>query len=151
MKQSTNSKTINTIPFKGVVNKQLSNASKKKMILKAAVSRAPEKDFTIDDLHKSQQQELSKRRYEKDVTRSGSARPIWKGNLTGRTARPRAGGARHDFHPFPAARRHRPGHVFGRRLRPEHHRAAAHHAQRAQRHACRQRHHHRFSARAQPD
>ena len=67
MKQSTKSKTISTIPFKSGVNKQLSNASKKKKILKAAVSRAPEKDFTIDDLHKSQQQELSKRRYEKEL------------------------------------------------------------------------------------
>ena len=41
MKQSTKSKTISTIPFKSGVNKQLSNASKKKKILKAAVARPP--------------------------------------------------------------------------------------------------------------
>ena len=67
MTQPAKSKTKNTIPFKSGVNKPLSNTSKKKMTLKSASSRAPEKDFTIDDLHKSQQQELSKRRYEKEL------------------------------------------------------------------------------------
>jgi polyphosphate kinase 2 len=67
MTQPTKSKTINNIPLKGVVNKQLNNISKKKMTLKSAASRAPKKDFTIDDLHKDQQQELSKRRYEKEL------------------------------------------------------------------------------------
>ena len=64
MTQATNSKTINTIPLKGVVNKQLNSISKKKMTLKSAASRVPKKDFTIDDLHKKQQQE---RRYDKTV------------------------------------------------------------------------------------
>ena len=67
MTQPTKSKTINTIPLKGVVNKPLNNTSKKKRILKSAASRAPQKDFTIDDLHQNQQQELSKRRYEKEL------------------------------------------------------------------------------------
>jgi polyphosphate kinase 2 (PPK2 family) len=67
MTQPTKSKTINTIPLKGVVNKQLNSISKKKMTLKTAASRIPKKDFTIDDLHKDQQQELSKRRYEKEL------------------------------------------------------------------------------------
>ncbi len=67
MTQASKSKTINTIPLKGVVNKQLNSISKKKMTLKSAASRASKKDFTIDDLHKDQQQELSKRRYEKEL------------------------------------------------------------------------------------
>ena len=67
MTQPAKSKTKNTIPFKGVVNKPLSNTSKKKMTLKSATSRDPQKGFTIDDLHNDQQQELSKRRYEKEL------------------------------------------------------------------------------------
>ena len=67
MTQPAKSKTKNTIPLKGVVNKPLSNTSKKKMTLKSATSRDLQKDFTIDDLHNDQQQELSKRRYEKEL------------------------------------------------------------------------------------
>ena len=53
MTQSTKSKTINTIPLKGVVNKPLNNTSKKKRILKSAALRALQKDFTIDDFIKT--------------------------------------------------------------------------------------------------
>jgi polyphosphate kinase 2 len=67
MTQSVKSKTKNIIPFKSVDNKPLNNTSKKKRILKSAALRAPQKDFTIDDLHKDQKQELSKRRYEKEL------------------------------------------------------------------------------------
>ena len=65
--QSTKIKTKNITPPKVGVNKKLNITSKKKKILKSAALRAPQKDFTIDDLHKDQKQELSKRRYEKEL------------------------------------------------------------------------------------
>ena len=67
MAQSTKIKTKNTTAPKVVVNKKLNITSKKKKILKSTASRTPLKDFTIDDLHQNQQQELSKRRYEKEL------------------------------------------------------------------------------------
>jgi polyphosphate kinase 2 len=67
MAQSTKIKTKNIASPKVGVNKKLNVTSKKKRILKSATPRGPKKDFTIDDLHKNQQQELSKRRYEKEL------------------------------------------------------------------------------------
>jgi polyphosphate kinase 2 (PPK2 family) len=67
MAQSTKTKTKNTAAPKVEFNKKLNINSKKKKIIKSAASRAAQKDFTIDDLHQNQQQELSKRRYEKEL------------------------------------------------------------------------------------
>ena len=67
MTQSTKRKAKKIDSPKGSANKKLNRPSKKRITLKSSTANPNPQDFTIDDLHKEQKQNLSKQRYEKEL------------------------------------------------------------------------------------